>query len=531
MTHHRRASRRAGILVPLFSIPSSQSWGIGEIGDIEAMARWLDAAGQRVLQLLPINEMPPGETSPYSALSAMAIDPQFITLEHCGDFAEIGGEGGLDAGLRERLDQARGSPFVDYSTVRDLKHRTLRRCFAHFRDRELTTDTRRAGAFRAFVREQAWWLDDYALFRALHAKYREAAWTNWPDPVQRRDPAALDAARAELADDILFRQYVQWNAADQWGTARVRAGDIALFGDLPFMVSADSADVWARQDEFRLDASAGVPPDAFSETGQDWGLPVYRWDVLAERDFDWLRNRARRNADIYDGYRVDHLVGFYRTYFRPHDGSQPQFTPLDQKAQVTQGERVLAVFREPGTEIIAEDLGLVPEFVRESLARLKVPGYKVFRWERHWNKKGQPFKDPKTYPAVSVATSGTHDTEPLVMWWEAAPREEKEAVLAIPSIHERLTAEDNPAGLEAPTLPHAVHEAVVESLYASGSNTLILPIQDVFGWRDRINQPATVRDENWRWRLPDALDRLPLAPTGIRVAKQLRKWSEAYGRI
>ena len=102
--------------------------------------------------------------------------------------------------------------------------------------------------------------------------------------------------------------------------ARERAGDVALFGDLPFMVSGDSADVWARQDEFRLDASVGVPPDAFSETGQDWGLPVYRWDVLAERDFDWLRHRARRNADLFDGYRVDHLVGFYRTYFRPHDG-------------------------------------------------------------------------------------------------------------------------------------------------------------------------------------------------------------------
>src|SRR4030095_2336859 len=174
MTPPRPGSRRAGALIPLFSIPSSLSLGIGAIDDIASMVRWLETAGLKILQLLPINEMPPGETSPYSALSAMAIDPQFITLEHCGDFAEIGGEGGLDAGLRERLDQARGSPFVDYSTVRDLKHRTLRRCFAHFRDRELTTDTRRAGAFRAFVREQAWWLDDYALFRALHAKYREA---------------------------------------------------------------------------------------------------------------------------------------------------------------------------------------------------------------------------------------------------------------------------------------------------------------------------------------------------------------------
>ena len=164
---------------------------------------------------------------------------------------------------------------------------------------------------------------------------------------------------------------------------------VALFGDLPFMVSGDSADVWARQDEFRLDASVGVPPDAFSETGQDWGLPVYRWDVLAERDFDWLRDRARRNADLYDGYRVDHLVGFYRTYFRPHRRRRAAVHAAPTKPRSTMlGERVLAVFREPGAEIIAEDLGVVPDFVRESLARLGVPGYKVFRWERQWKRRG-----------------------------------------------------------------------------------------------------------------------------------------------
>jgi len=221
---------------------------------------------------------------------------------------------------------------------------------------------------------------------------------------------------------------VQWLAGDQWSAARGRAGDVALFGDLPFMVSGDSADVWARQDEFRMDASVGVPPDAFSETGQDWGLPVYRWDVLAERDLDWLRDRAHRNADLFDGYRVDHLVGFYRTYFRPHDGSPAQFIPDEQDAQQALGERVLSVFREPGSEIIAEDLGVVPDFVRASLGRLSIAGYKVFRWERHWHTEGHPFRDPVEYPAVSVATSGTHDTEPLEIWWEDIPREEREAV-------------------------------------------------------------------------------------------------------
>jgi 4-alpha-glucanotransferase len=528
-TAKAEGSRRAGALIPLFSIPSSRSWGIGEIGDIEAMARWLAAAGIRILQLLPINEMPPGETSPYSALSAMAIDPQFITLDRVDDFEEIGGEASLEPGLRARLDAVRMAPRIQYAEVRALKDVALRRCFARFQSVDLAGGTRRAATFRAYVSEEGWWLHDYALFRALHAQHGERAWFDWPDPLRCRRRDALDRARTELADEIEFRQYVQWLAGDQWGEARGHTGEVALFGDLPFMVSGDSADVWARQDEFRMDASVGVPPDAFSETGQDWGLPVYRWDVLAQRDFDWLRDRAHRNADLFDGYRVDHLVGFYRTYYRPGDGSPARFIPEEEDAQLALGERVLGVFREPGSEIIAEDLGVVPDFVRASLARLSIAGYKVFRWERQWHTEGQPFKDPVDYPPVSVATSGTHDTEPMVIWWEDAAREEREAVLAIPSVR-RLLGGDDLALIDAPGLPHLIHEALLETLFAAGSSTLILPIGDIFGWRDRINQPATVGDGNWTWRLPWPSDRMSTELVAMNVSKQLAQWCERHAR-
>jgi len=529
MTRTQPGSRRAGILVPLFSIPSTHSWGIGEIGDIESMSRWLTSAGQRLLQLLPINEMPPQERSPYSALSAMAIDPQFISMRGVSDFDAIGGEAAMDGAERARLDAVRQAPQIDYAVVRELKQKVLRRAFDRFRDTEWAVGTRRAAAFRAFCAEQSWRLDDYALFRALHARYEEQPWTRWPDDLRDRRPAALESAGIELADDIMFRQYLQWLAADQWREARDAAGEVALFGDLPFMVSADSADVWARQEEFRLDVSVGVPPDAFSETGQDWGLPAYRWDVFEARDFDWLRHRARRNADLYDGYRVDHLVGFYRTYYRDANGTA-EFTPANQAAQRQLGEQVLRVLREPGAEIIAEDLGVVPDFVRESLNRLEVPGYKVLRWERYWNRPGQPFKDPMEYPATAVATSGTHDTEPMTIWWENATVEEKEAALAICSVRQRLTADDLTAAQERADLPPAVREGVLESLYASGANLLILPVQDVFGWRDRINQPATVAETNWTWRLPWPCDRLSTEPPAMAVARQLREWAEKYGR-
>jgi 4-alpha-glucanotransferase len=524
------SSRRAGVLVPLFSIPSSSSWGIGEIGDVTRLSRWLEAAGIRVLQLLPINEIATDDSSPYSALSAMATDPQFISLERLEDFAALGGDAQLDPDVCARLDAVRRSPVVDYAGVRELKGRALRRSFAHFRDTEWRGGTRRSAALRAYIRDQGWWLDDYALFRALHARHGERAWTEWPEPLRTRRPDALAAAREELAEDILYRQYLQWIADGQWADMRRDASGLSLFGDLSFMVGVDSADVWTHQDEFRLDASAGVPPDAFSPSGQDWGLPVYRWDVLAERDFDWLRDRGRRMAALFDGYRVDHLVGFYRTYFRPYDGAAPAFMPADEDAQMRQGESVLSLLQDAGAEIVAEDLGTVPDFVRESLARLGVAGYKVLRWERHWHREGQPFKDPLDYPVGSVATSGTHDTEPIVVWWEKAPRAEREAVLAIPSLSGRLAPDDRARALDSASLTDSMREALLETLFASGANLLILPMQDLFGWRDRINEPATVGPSNWTWRLPWPSDRLAAEPAAMAVATQIREWGRMYGR-
>ena len=206
------------------------------------------------------------------------------------------------------------------------------------------------------------------------------------------------------------------------------------------------------------------------------------------------------------------------------------FTPADEPSQIALGESVLSVFRSTGVEIVAEDLGTVPDFVRASLARAGIPGYKVFRWERHWHEPGQPFRDPSGYPAASVATSGTHDTEPMAVWWEEAAPEERQAVLDTPSVRRRLSETERNEALEAVALSPAVRAALLEVLFASGANLLILPIQDVFGWSDRINQPATVGDQNWTWRLPWPIDRLATEADAIAVARQLRTWSATFKR-
>jgi 4-alpha-glucanotransferase len=331
-----------------------------------------------------------------------------------------------------------------------------------------------------------------------------------------------------LARDILFHQYLQWLADLQWQAARTAASacGVSLFGDLPFMVDGDSADVWARQAHFNLDVTVGAPPDAFSADGQDWGMPACRWDVMAADGFGWLRDRARRSADLYDGYRIDHLVGFYRTYARPRHGGAPFFTPSTEHEQVSLGEQVLRVFGESGVAIVAEDLGTVPDYVRASLARLDVPGFRVLRWERHWHVKGQPYRDPSEYPAVSVATSGTHDTEPLVTWWERASDDERQAVSDLPTIRQ-LTGGDGLVG--RPYIP-TVRDALLEALFVSGSCLVMNVMQDVFGWADRINEPSTVNEINWTFRLPWPSDRLGDVPeAGERQAK-LREWSEKYSR-
>jgi 4-alpha-glucanotransferase len=524
---NRSSRRRAGLLIPLFSCPSTMSWGIGDIGDVAPMAAWLAGARQQVLQLLPINEMAPRQQSPYSAISAMAIDPIYIALPGVPEFQALGGEGSLSAGDRALLNQVRRAPAIDHQTVRHLKEGALRAAFERFRDAEWCRNTDRARALRAFLSEQAWWIEDYAIFRALHAHQGERPWTEWPDALQRREPTAIARARRELADEILFHQYLQWVAASEWSDARAGARGVELFGDLPFMVDGDSADVWARQHQFQLDASVGVPPDAFSAAGQDWGMPVYRWDIVADEDFRWLRERARRSADLYDGYRIDHLVGFYRTYGRSRTDGGAFFTPPDEASQTALGERVIASFRDAGAEIIAEDLGTVPDFVRASLARLGVPGFSVLRWERRWHVDGRPFRDPAEYPIVSVATSGTHDTETMAVWWETAPAGDREQIGGLPTI-QRLGDGRDLTG--CPYVP-AVRDVLLEALFASPSNLVLLPVQDVFGWRDRINEPASINPRNWTFRLPWPCDRLDEVPEARERQHALRTWAEKHHRL
>jgi 4-alpha-glucanotransferase len=302
---------------------------------------------------------------------------------------------------------------------------------------------------------------------------------------------------------------------------------VRIIGDFPFMVAGDSADAWAHQRLFSFEGTVGAPPDAFSADGQNWKLPVYRWGVLRAEGYSWFQERGRRMASLFDGYRVDHVVGLFRTWVFPGDGSPPHFVPSAEDDQRAQGEAVLRVLQQAGADVIAEDLGTIPDFVREILNGLGIPGFRVQRWERRWHESGQPFIDPADYPPLSLAASGTHDTETLTEWWETLDAGERERVLAIPSLQALASGP-----LPTPDEPFSprIRDLLVESLFASGSDLVVVPIQDVFGWADRINVPAVVDDVNWTWALRWPIDAFDEQPDARERQAAVRAWMERHGR-
>ena len=423
------SSRVAGVTIPLSSLRTEGDWGIGQISDLPAFARWILTAGHRLVQILPPYELAPGETSPYGARTAFGIDPIYLTLEDIPDFDAEAIDGILGADGRAERDKLRALGQVDFLRVRALKARVLHVAFERFHEREWTRGGLRADAFRAFIARETW-AKDLAVYVALRDAHNQWSWQHWPDGERLREKNALAAAEALLARPILEHQYLQWLADTQWQAAKRAVNDLGVevMGDLPFIVGTESADVWAHSAEFRRDVSLGAPPDSFSEDGQDWGLPAYDWHVMEENDLAWVRARTRHAATLYDRFRLDHVVGYFRMFVRSPSGPPSigapgigagatvkrkpvgWFDPEGEAAQNARGERILSVIQaEAGaTRVIGEDLGVIPPFVRQTLTRLGIPGYRVLPWE---NDDGR-FRDPVAYPKQSVATWSTHDTPP-----------------------------------------------------------------------------------------------------------------------
>jgi 4-alpha-glucanotransferase len=499
------APKTAGILIPLFSLRSARSLGIGDIADLPTFARWAVEHGQRLVQLLPLGDLPEGETSPYSASTSFAIDPMYVAVDELEDVTAEERHALIGPDADATLARIQAAANVEYGTVRAIKRRILRAAFERFFVEQWEKNSERAKAFAQFVSDNAAWVNDYALYRALKTRHAENWWRGWPTGVREREEGALARAKGELGREALLHAWTQWVAHEQWARARqaVNAMGVELMGDLPFMVGVDSADVWGNRKDFFVDATLGVPGDALAPDGQDWGLPAYDWAAMDKDDLAWVRRRSAHMGRLFDRFRVDHLVGYYRMYVRPRTGGAPFWMPDHQPHQIARGEKVLDAIvssaRSVGATVIAEDLGTIPEFVRSSLKQLSLAGYRVMMWERD----GDVFRDPASYPYVSLATSGTHDTVTLATWWETMPFDERRHALhEIPQL--RGVAHDR----DVDKLGPRVHDALLDALYAAGSELTLLPIQDLWGVKDRINVPGIVGSMNWSWRMPKTIEEL-----------------------
>jgi 4-alpha-glucanotransferase len=478
-------SRLAGISVPLSSLRSESDWGIGDFDDLTALFDWAARCGQRIIALLPLGESGPGEASPYNALSSFALDPIYLRPS---SIEEIGPDGSAPSSLPR-------SAVVDHERVRAWKEPLFEQAFRRFRDRGAADPRRKR--FEQFRRAAAAWLIDYALYRALLEEHGGHSWKDWPEPLRHRDAAALAEARVRLREPIAFFEFLQFAAQEAWSTVRRAAAEagVLLMGDLPFAPSENSADVWANPDSFDLSRSMGAPPDEFSETGQRWGLPMYHWQAMRAGGWRLLRARAQRMAELYDLFRIDHVVGLFRTF--NFVGESPNgFDPPDEAAEIAQGREILDILAEDAgpAKLVAEDLGLIPAFVTATLDALDIPGYKVLRWQRD----DERFEDPERYPECSVATTATHDTETLAVWWDDLPLADRRSLADVVGA---------PPEAVCGALSRPLRRAILERLYRSPSRYVILPIQDLFGWCERINTPATTTADNWVFRLPLPLER------------------------
>lgn len=543
--------RIAGVLTPLFALRSKNDLGCGDLGSLREFIAWAASMRLHCVQLLPVNETG-ADHSPYNAITSVALEPSTLDLSVVPDLQP----GELAIFAEQHASRAFRNDCVQWAEVKALKHAALRRAFANFSERHWEANDARAAAFARFVERESGWLESYALFRVLVERRGSEQWDQWPEELRSyaRAKAWLAEQRAgfrtEIEQDLRYYKYVQWIAFWQWAEVKQFADSkgVVLMGDIPFGVSYYSADVWAAPELFDHLWSGGAPPEpAFwgdefvRRWGQNWGVPLYRWEEHRKSGFAWWRQRTRKVSEAFHLFRIDHVLGFYRIYgfpWRPQrnwefaslsvdeakaktGGELPHYiphsddTPEHKAANRVQGEEFLRVLQEEvgPHALVGEDLGTVPDYVRPSLLSLGVPGFKVPQWET------DPVVEPErrlisgdAYPRCSIATYATHDHDPLrVMWMRWMNVIEAALHDAERFGHERDAAWKDSrqlaswAGFEVPRILRfdEVHEPFMRGLFRSNSWLAVVMITDLLGTEQRFNVPGSVSDSNWSARLPE----------------------------
>jgi len=495
--------RGSGVLLHITSLPSP--YGVGDLGpEAYRFVDFLSETKQGFWQILPLNPTNSAfGNSPYSSPSAFAGNPLLISPDLL-----------VEDGLLSKSDIESGYSFpserVDYNAVSEYKYRLLRMAYENFKKRK-----GKDYEFEGFSDENSYWLDDYALFVSLKEHFSEVIWSDWPEDIRNRNEGAVTEWKKRLADGISMRRFFQHTFFKQFSSLKsyCRDKNIQIIGDIPIYVNYDSSDVWTNPHLFKLDENrrptfvAGVPPDYFSRTGQLWGNPVYRWDVLRETGYLWWIKRMEHNLKLFDIIRLDHFRGFF-AYWEVPAGEKTAINGKWVEAPVEDFFKTL--FRRfPFLPIIAEDLGVITPDVRETMNRLDFPGMKLLIFAF-----GDDFPNskylPHNYTKNCVVYTGTHDNNTVKGWFrrEASP-ENKNRFFKY--IGREVSEED-------------VNWEFIRLAMLSIANTVVIPMQDILGLGEeaKMNLPATT-DGNWQWRLkPDQI-----TPS---LMEKLREITETYGR-
>ena len=498
--------RASGILLPVFSLPSEH--GIGCFSkEAYQFVDMLKKAGQSYWQILPLGPTGYGD-SPYQSFSTFAGNPYFI------DLAALAGEGLLTDAESREYDSEEQDESIDYEKIYKTRFKVLKKAHERFRDR-MAGGHHERDAYEKFVSENAFWLDDYSLYMAVKDKINGVSWNEWEAPLKNREEEALSEAREELAEEISFYKFQQYEFDRQWKKLHSYANEqgVKIIGDIPIYVAFDSADTWAAPQMFQFDENnepegvAGCPPDAFSATGQLWGNPLYDWEYHKKTGYEWWIRRIEHCLKLYDVVRIDHFRGFDEYYSIPYG----ETTAINGQWMPGPGMDLFRAIEEKlgRPEIIAEDLGFLTPSVLKLLKDSGFPGMKVLQFAFDARESSNYL--PHTYPENCVVYTGTHDNDTTRGWYHAVgkyARDFAKEYMCKPRLDEDSLAED-----------------FICLAMGSVADLCVIPMQDYLGLGSeaRINIPSTLGG-NWVWRMKKG-------QFDEETAAEIYRVTKLYGRI
>jgi 4-alpha-glucanotransferase len=405
--------RRAGVVAPLFSIYSRKSIGVGEIPDIKLLVKWCQKTGLSIIQLLPMNDVG-YDFAPYNSVSSFALEPMYLSINDLKDV-------NLNLFKKEIRNLKKYLPAGVERINYKIKFEKIKLLYKIYR----IAYTSKIKKFEEFKENNSYWLRDYALYKIIKDLQQNSAWEDWDELYKNRDENLLLEIENDFSDKLNFYYWVQWQLFEQFKSVKKYANErnVLIMGDLPFLVSRDSADVWAHRKYFKLDFSSGAPPDMYFAMGQRWGMPTYNREMMEVDNFAYVKEKLHFAENFYDMYRIDHFVGFFRLWSIAVDcpveqgGLNGLYDPPDEHLWEKTGKKLLDVMVENSKMMpCVEDLGTVPSCSPKILWEYGITGMNVQRWVKDFN-NSENFINPEEYRINSVATISTHDSSTIIDWW------------------------------------------------------------------------------------------------------------------